>query len=60
MIDFLNNALFNIEFVWWWMLFLAPVPLLVYWLSPKSESSNVLRLPFLPEDSQTKTPSSRL
>ncbi|MFA0472930.1 VWA domain-containing protein [Vibrio sp. 10N.222.51.E8] len=57
---FLSGDLLNIEFVWWWMFFIAPLPLLVYLFSPKSESSHVLRLPFLPEDSNTKTPSSRL
>ena len=60
MTDLLNTSLLNIEFVWWWMLFLAPLPILVYLFSPKSESSSALRLPFLPEDSNTQTPSSRL
>ena len=60
MTDLLNTSLLNIEFVWWWMFFLAPLPFLVYLFSPKAESNNALRLPFLPEDSNTKTPSSRL
>lgn len=39
------------EFIWWWALFLIPLPVLIYWLLPPSASDNTvaLKVPSLEE-----------
>ncbi|WP_020558633.1 vWA domain-containing protein [Thiofilum flexile] len=32
------------EFLWWWAFALLPLPILVYWLSPKASADNTLAL----------------
>lgn len=43
------NSAWSVELVWWWMLFLLPLPLLVYKLIPKVEEKVAIRLPYLPK-----------
>ncbi len=46
MTDF--NQWLNIEFVWWWALFLLPVPMLVYKLMPQESRQAEINLAYLP------------
>ncbi|MDF4308833.1 IMP dehydrogenase, partial [Vibrio parahaemolyticus] len=39
----------NIEFVWWWALFLLPLPLLIYKLLPEETRQAEIKLAYLPE-----------
>ncbi|MGF1908776.1 VWA domain-containing protein [Vibrio kasasachensis] len=39
----------NLEFVWWPMFFLLPLPLIAYFLLPQAKSAAPLYLPYLPE-----------
>ena len=54
------SGLLNIEFVWWWMFFLLPIPLIVHRLAPAAKPTDTLTLPFLPSDTSGKAPSTRL
>ncbi|MDF4359442.1 IMP dehydrogenase, partial [Vibrio parahaemolyticus] len=38
----------NIEFVWWWALFLLPLPLLIYKLLPEETRQAEIKLAYLP------------
>lgn len=46
----------NISFVWWWVLLLAPLPLLIYFLLPSVTASTPIRLPYLPQSNSGKAP----
>lgn len=48
------------EFVWWWMLFLLPLPFFVYYLSPAVKENATITLSYLPEENTTSTPSNRV
>lgn len=56
----LINSLSNLEFVWWWVLLLAPLPWLIYKFAPKAQPTAAVRLPYLPEETGTKVPKSLL
>ncbi len=53
------SNLTNLELAWWWMLFLLPLPLLVYYFAPKVPSPTAVKLPYLPESSSAKGPNMR-
>jgi len=48
----------NLEFVWWPMLFLLPLPLVVYLLLPQAKSAAPLYLPYLPAQASQKATNS--
>ncbi len=39
----------NIEFVWWWMLYLIPLPFAIYKLLPSTQHRSPIYLPALPQ-----------
>lgn len=49
----------NLEFTWWWMFILLPLPLLVYWLIPPAKQTTPLYLAYLPPASTTGSPKRR-
>lgn len=53
------SNLTNLELAWWWMLFLLPLPLIVYYFAPKVPSQTAVKLPYLPESSNAKGPNMR-
>ncbi|HHF3010183.1 vWA domain-containing protein [Vibrio diabolicus] len=46
----------NIEFVWWWALFLLPVPWLVYKLLPQESQRAEIKLAYLPTNENGSKP----
>ncbi len=46
----------NIEFVWWWALFLLPVPWLVYKLLPQESQQAEIKLAYLPTNENGSKP----
>ncbi len=50
----------SFSFVWWWVLFILPLPLLIYFFVPSAKSSAAIFLPNIAEDNQSKAPSSHL
>ncbi|RJX75351.1 VWA domain-containing protein [Vibrio sinensis] len=46
----------NIEFVWWWMWLLSPLPLLVRFLLPPAKQSSPIYLPYLPNTGVQSAP----
>nr|WP_319556957.1 VWA domain-containing protein [uncultured Vibrio sp.] len=46
----------NIEFVWWWALFLLPLPLLVYKLLPQESQQAEIKLAYLPDNTHSRKP----
>ncbi|MCL9780598.1 VWA domain-containing protein [Vibrio sp. S4M6] len=46
----------NFELVWWWMLFLLPLPLIVYWLVPAVKKNTAIHLPYLPSQTTQTQP----
>ncbi|WP_375748724.1 VWA domain-containing protein [Vibrio sp. HN007] len=45
------------EFVWWWMFFLLPLPVLVYLFAPSEKESASIHLPYIPEGGSASAPS---
>ncbi len=50
------NHWWSIEFVWWWALFLLPVPLLVYKLMPQENQQAEIKLAYLPDNTHYNKP----
>ncbi len=50
------NQWWSIEFVWWWALFLLPVPLLVYKLMPQENQQAEIKLAYLPSNTHYGKP----
>ncbi len=50
----------NFEFVWWWSLFLLPLPIIVYLLVPPASQSAPIHLPYVPEAGSSAAPSNRI
>jgi Ca-activated chloride channel family protein len=50
------NQWLNIEFVWWWALFLLPLPLLIYKLLPQESHQAEIKLAYLPDNSHNGKP----
>lgn len=50
----------NFEFVWWWSLFLLPLPIIVYLLVPPASQSAPIHLPYVPKADSSVTPSNRI
>ncbi|PWI32711.1 IMP dehydrogenase [Vibrio albus] len=46
----------HFELVWWWMLFLLPLPLLVYFLAPPVKERSAVYLPYLPDSAADHVP----
>ncbi|NWJ66318.1 VWA domain-containing protein [Vibrio parahaemolyticus] len=46
----------NIEFVWWWALFLLPLPLLIYKHLPEETRQAEIKLAYLPESKNSHKP----
>ncbi|CAH0537543.1 hypothetical protein VMF7928_01162 [Vibrio marisflavi CECT 7928] len=46
----------NFDLVWWWMLFLLPLPLLLYWFAPAVKKGAAINLPYLPNQSSQTQP----
>lgn len=46
----------NIEFVFWWLFVLLPVPLLIYRFSPAIKQQAAIHLPYLPAQTVTAKP----
>jgi len=51
------DNLMHFEFVWWWILFLLPLPFLVYYFSPPAKEEAAITLSYLPENTKTGAPS---
>lgn len=50
------DSLFNINLLWWWMLFLLPLPVLVYYFTPAVSTTAAVTLPYLPQQAaETKS-----
>jgi Ca-activated chloride channel family protein len=54
------SQLTHFELVWWWMLFLLPLPLLVYFLVPPVKARSAVYLPYLPESASAHVPANLL
>ncbi|MCK6263738.1 VWA domain-containing protein [Vibrio sp. ZSDE26] len=50
----------NIEFVWWWALFLLPLPLIIHRLLPPVKVAAPIQLPFLPKVNAQSAPKQTL
>ncbi|MGF1719493.1 VWA domain-containing protein [Vibrio kyushuensis] len=50
----------NIEFVWWWAVFLLPLPLIIYRLLPPVKVAAPIHLPFLPNSLGKNAPKKTL
>ncbi|MGF1696590.1 VWA domain-containing protein [Vibrio lamellibrachiae] len=50
----------NIEFVWWWAVFLLPLPLIIYRLLPPVKVAAPIHLPFLPNSQGQNAPKKTL
>ena len=50
----------NIEFVWWWVLILLPLPLLVYKLLPRESQQAEIKLAYLPDNTHSNKPKQKL
>ncbi len=50
------NQWLNLEFVWWWALFLLPAPLLVYKLMPQESQQAEIKLAYLPDTAHSDKP----
>ncbi|MCG6400714.1 vWA domain-containing protein [Vibrio fluvialis] len=46
----------NIEFVWWWLFVLVPLPLIVYRFLPPVKEGAAIQLPYLPQQNQAIAP----
>lgn len=46
----------NIEFVWWWLFVLVPLPLIVYRFLPQVKERAAIQLPYLPQQNQAIAP----
>ncbi|MBY8162869.1 VWA domain-containing protein [Vibrio fluvialis] len=46
----------NIEFVWWWLFVLVPLPLIVYCFLPPVKERAAIQLPYLPQQNQAIAP----
>ncbi len=46
----------HIELIWWWMLFLLPLPPLFYFLTPQVKEHSAIYLPYLPDTPADKVP----
>ncbi len=46
----------NIEFIWWWAIFLLPLPWLVYWLIPAETQQAEIKLAYLPNGQDGQKP----
>ncbi|MDE5177470.1 vWA domain-containing protein [Vibrio fluvialis] len=46
----------NIEFVWWWLFVLVPLPLIVYLFLPPVKERAAIQLPYLPQQNQAIAP----
>ena len=46
----------SFELVWWWMLFLLPLPILIYWFAPAVKKTAAINLPYLPSGSVQTQP----
>ncbi|EKO3398518.1 VWA domain-containing protein [Vibrio fluvialis] len=46
----------NIEFVWWWLFVLVPLPLIVYRFLPPVKERAAIQLPYLPQQNQAIAP----
>lgn len=51
------DNLLNISLLWWWMLFLLPLPALIYFFVPAKIENAAITLPYLPEDGEGFEPS---
>lgn len=54
------SSLSNIEFVWWGMLILLPLPFVIYKFATPAKTEAALTLPYLPETSDSKGPKTKL
>jgi Ca-activated chloride channel homolog len=50
----------NLELVWWWMLFLLPIPLLAIRYLPPAKQSTPIQIAYLPSSSSESRPSQRI
>ncbi|MDF5490676.1 VWA domain-containing protein, partial [Vibrio parahaemolyticus] len=50
----------NIEFVWWWALFLLPIPWLVYKFLPQESQQAEIKLAYLPTNENRSKPKQAL
>lgn len=46
----------SIEFIWWWLFVLLPLPLLVYRVVPAIKERAAIQLPYLPRQEETRAP----
>ncbi|WP_159651356.1 vWA domain-containing protein [Vibrio atypicus] len=46
----------NFDLVWWWSLFLLPLPLVIYFIVPAAKQSSPIYLPYVPKSEHTATP----
>lgn len=45
-----------IDFEWLWAFLLLPLPLLVYFLAPKTQETQAIQLPSIPDTQMGETP----
>ncbi len=50
------NQWWNIEFIWWWAMFLLPAPLLVYKFMPQETHQAEIKLAYLPGSTHNRKP----
>ncbi|MEZ9233328.1 VWA domain-containing protein [Vibrio amylolyticus] len=50
----------NIEFVWWWAVFLLPLPFIIYRFAPPVKVAAPIQLPYLPNSTSNMAPKQRL